>query len=175
MFVSKIRSIIEKLIYEDIYDTIDTAMSDSNVGARRKRNIRDNLFVLYSTINEAIRNKKDIDIQFYDLAKCFDTMWAEETMNDLCTSCGLFQETQGHLLQCTPLVKNLNYLVGKTSKLNENDIYGSMEQQIQIVNIYSDILHERENLKYEKLGEDSPLTEGPVHPPNTMEVLQHAS
>ena len=81
--VSKIRSIIEKLIYEKVYDKIDQNMTDSNVGARRKRNIRDNLFVLYSTINEAIRNKKDIDIQFYDLAKCFDSMWVEETMNDL--------------------------------------------------------------------------------------------
>ena len=58
-------------------------MSDSNVGGRRKRNIRDNLLVIYSAINEAIRNKKSIDIQFYDLAKCFDAMWAEETMNDI--------------------------------------------------------------------------------------------
>ena len=81
--VTKVRSIVEKLIYEEVYDKIDTAMSDSNVGARRKRNIRDNLFALYSTINDAIRSRKDIDIQFYDLAKCFDSMWAEETMNDL--------------------------------------------------------------------------------------------
>ena len=39
--------------------------------------------MIYSAINEAIRNKKSIDIQFYDLAKCFDAMWAEETMNDI--------------------------------------------------------------------------------------------
>ena len=80
--VTKVRSIIEKLIYNEVYDQIDKAMSDSNVGARQKRNIRDNLFVLYSIINEAIRLKLDIDVQFYDLAKCFDTMWSEETMND---------------------------------------------------------------------------------------------
>ena len=57
-------------------------MSDSNVGGRRKRNIRDNLFVLYAIINESVRNKKSVDIQFYDLSKCFDSMWAEETMTD---------------------------------------------------------------------------------------------
>ena len=91
--------------------------------------------------------------------------------NSWCTSCGLFQETQGHLLQCPPLVKNLRYLLGKTSKLNENDIYGNIMQQVQIVNIYSDILQERENLK----TQDFPLQEGPVHPLNSMEVLQHAS
>ena len=70
--VSKVRSIIEKLIYEDKYPEIDGYMSDSNVGGRRKRNIRDNLFVLYAIINESIRNKKSIDIHFYDLDKCFD-------------------------------------------------------------------------------------------------------
>ena len=81
--VSKIRSIIEKLIYEEDYETIDDNMSDSNVGGRRKRNIRDNLFVIYACINHAIRNNIKLDIQFYDLAKCFDAMWKEETMNDL--------------------------------------------------------------------------------------------
>ena len=81
--VSKIRSIIDKLVYQDSYENIDSAMSDSNVGGRRKRNIRDNLLVLYATINEAVRNKKNIDIHFYDLDKCFDAMWNEETMNDL--------------------------------------------------------------------------------------------
>ena len=45
--------------------------------------LRDNLFVIYATINEAIRTKKAIDIQFYDLSKCFDAMWMEETMNDV--------------------------------------------------------------------------------------------
>ena len=80
--VSKVRSIIEKLIYQDIYDIIDEGMSDSNVGGRRGRNIRDNLLVIYAAINEAIKTKKPMDIQLYDLAKCFDAMWAEESMND---------------------------------------------------------------------------------------------
>ena len=35
--VAKVRSIIEKLVYQDSYDTIDQCMSDSNVGGRRKR------------------------------------------------------------------------------------------------------------------------------------------
>ena len=81
--VSKVISIIDKIIYHDTYETIDDAMSDSNVGGRKFRNIRDNLFVIYATINEAIRTKKSIDVQFYDLSKCFDSMWTEETMNDI--------------------------------------------------------------------------------------------
>ena len=67
--VSKNRAIIEKLVYEDSHEVIENSMSDSNVGVRKKRNIRDNLFVLYASINDAIRNKKNIDIQYYDIYK----------------------------------------------------------------------------------------------------------
>ena len=65
----------------------------------------------------------------------------------LCISCTLFPESQGHLLQCPQLVTKLNYLSGKTSKLNEYDIYGNIEKQQITVNIYSDILEVRENMK----------------------------
>ena len=47
------------------------------------RNICYNLYVIYAAINDAIKNKKDLDIQFYDLAKCVDAMWAEETVNNI--------------------------------------------------------------------------------------------
>ena len=65
----------------------------------------------------------------------------------MCISCGLFPETQSHLLQCPQLVSRLKYLCDKTSKLNEMDIYGNTEKQKIIVNIYSDLLEVRENLK----------------------------
>ena len=44
--VSKVRSILEKVIYDDVYDVIDGEISCSNIGGRRGRNIRDHLFVL---------------------------------------------------------------------------------------------------------------------------------
>ena len=67
--------------------------------------------------------------------------------NPWCSSCGLFQETQGHLLQCPALVTNLQYLSGKRSKLNENFVYGNIKQKEIMVKIYSDILEAREKLK----------------------------
>ena len=75
-----------------------------------------------------------------------------------CRSCGLFQETQAHLLQCPKLVINLQYLQGKTSTLNENFIYGSIKQQEMIVKIYSDILKVRENLQHNELSRQNFLT-----------------
>ena len=77
------RSIIDKLVYNDYYDIMDSNMSDSNVGGRKKRNIRDNLFIVYGIINYSLKNGLDVDMNLYDIAKCFDAMWHQETMNDL--------------------------------------------------------------------------------------------
>jgi hypothetical protein len=81
--VMTVRSIIDNLIYNDYYNIIDENMSDSNVGGRKDRNIRDNLFIVYGIINYALQEKIEVDIYLYDLAKCFDSMWYQETMNDL--------------------------------------------------------------------------------------------
>ena len=62
-----------------------------------------------------------------------------------CRTCGLFTETQSHLLQCPAIVVNLSYLIGP-SKLEEKHIYGNWLQQKSIVKIYSEILEIREKL-----------------------------
>ena len=67
------RSIMMKMVYNDEYETIDSNMSDSNIGARKNKNIRNHLFILNGVINEAIQNKKMcIDIQILDYRQCFD-------------------------------------------------------------------------------------------------------
>ena len=48
-------------------------MSDSNVGARRGKNIINRIFVLNGIINEVINQKKTgIDITNLDYRQCFD-------------------------------------------------------------------------------------------------------
>ena len=82
--VSKVRSIFDKVIYSDVYPTIDNNMSFSNVGGRRRRNIHDHLFVVYAAVNDVFNGQgTSFDIQGYDVVKCFDEMWYEETLNDL--------------------------------------------------------------------------------------------
>ena len=82
--VSKVRSILDKLLYGEEYDTIDEELSDCNIGGRKGRNIRDHLFVVYSVINDVINGSSPpINIQTLDIYKCFDEMWYAETHNDL--------------------------------------------------------------------------------------------
>ena len=82
--VVKVRSILDRLTYNDNYEIIDQSMSCSNIGARKNRNIRDHLFIVNGILNE-VRNlkNKQIDIQIVDIKKCFDKMSYKETANDL--------------------------------------------------------------------------------------------
>ena len=72
-----------KLVYKDKYQVVDGNMSDSQVGARKKKNIRNHIFVLNGIINEAIQTGKSIDVLLYDYRQCFDSLWLEECINHL--------------------------------------------------------------------------------------------
>ena len=58
-------------------------MSDSQVGSRQNKGIRNHLFLVHSIVNHAKQNKLDIDITLYDLKQCFDGLWLQECLNDL--------------------------------------------------------------------------------------------
>ena len=53
------------------------------MGARKGRNIRDNIFVLNAVLNSAVKSSEQVDIQVYDVEKCFDALWLKECISDL--------------------------------------------------------------------------------------------
>ena len=78
------RAILERLIYNDEYYTIDDNLTDANVGGRKHRNIRDNLFVVNAIMNSVKKGSEEsLDICAYDVEKCFDSLWTYECINDL--------------------------------------------------------------------------------------------
>ena len=63
-----LRSILDRLIFNDEYDSIDEKLTDSNVGGRRGRNIRDNIYVLNAIINSVTSGKGEAcDISVHDV------------------------------------------------------------------------------------------------------------
>ena len=75
---------MDRLIYNDVYPVIDANPTDAYVGARKGRNICDNLFVLNAVTNSVTRGKEDpCEIGVYDAEKCFDSLWAQDCFNDL--------------------------------------------------------------------------------------------
>ena len=72
---------IASYIYDDEIENIDSNLTDSNVGARRKRNVRYNIFVLNAIINSQKKKSEEaLDIQVYDVEKCFDSLWLKEVI-----------------------------------------------------------------------------------------------
>ena len=74
-----------KMIYQDYYDVIESSMSDSNIGARKNKHIRNHIFIVNSIIHDVLRkkNNKPVDIMVLDYKQMFDSECLYECMNDL--------------------------------------------------------------------------------------------
>ena len=73
-----------KRLLKDEYEQIDSYMSDSNIGGRRNRNIRDHLFIVNGISHEGnySNKQKPVTYQIFDYFCCFDPLWFEEIMNE---------------------------------------------------------------------------------------------
>ena len=78
-----LNTILQKLIYKDTYETIDANLTDSNVGARKNKNIRNHSFVINGVINDTISRNKSVDLAILDYRQCFDTLAQEISINDM--------------------------------------------------------------------------------------------
>ena len=58
-------------------------MGEFQVGCQKGRNIRDHTFILHAVTNEAIQMKINIDLNFYDIKQCYDSVWLHQAINDL--------------------------------------------------------------------------------------------
>ena len=59
-------------------------MSDSQVGARPRRGIRNHLFVINSILHSVKKKEGNpIDIEMIDIRKCFVSLWLEDCINHL--------------------------------------------------------------------------------------------
>ena len=82
--ITTMKRILDKLMYNDSYEDLDENMSDSNIGGRKNRNIKNHLMIIYGIINSVIHGNEDcIDVQIYDLEKVFDVLWLEDCLNDI--------------------------------------------------------------------------------------------
>ena len=78
-------TILQKLILKDNYENIDRNLSDSNVGARKGKNIRNNSFIINGIIQDTLSSKssKSIDLAILDYRQCFDALAVDIGTNDL--------------------------------------------------------------------------------------------
>ena len=82
--LSVFKKIIDRLIYQEKYPLVDQLMTDSNIGSRKGKNIKNHLFIIYKLINSVLKGESGcVDIHIYDIIKAFDALWLSDCMNDL--------------------------------------------------------------------------------------------
>ena len=75
-------SILDRLTYNNSYHTIDYHLTDGNVGARKQRSARDNIFVLSALCNSVQKgNSTPKQIHVMDSEKCFYKHWLQSCIN----------------------------------------------------------------------------------------------
>ena len=78
---SVFKRIIDKLIYQEKYPLLDKGMTDSNIGARKRRNIKNHLFIIYGIINSML--KGEVIVYISRSVQAFDVLWLSDCMNDI--------------------------------------------------------------------------------------------
>ena len=149
--VTIVRSILMRLIYLDYYSILDESMSDSQVGSRKGKNIRNHIWVVNGIVSDVLssKSKKPIDIQIFDYKQCFDSLWLYECMNDL-YSAGLDDDKFALLYNVN---RNVNIAVktpvGKTDRQNiqnvitQGDVFGPIFCSKQVDTFGQECLRDR--------------------------------
>ena len=82
--VDVIRSILMRLIYNEKYYVIDKNMSDCQMGGRKRKGCRDNLFIINGIIHDVMRtNKKPVLLQINDYKQMFDSIDLSQAISDI--------------------------------------------------------------------------------------------
>ena len=83
--VSVVRSILMGLIYDSKYPDIDCKMSDCQMGGRKRKGCKNNIFILNGLIHDVLSSKKmkPITLQFYDYSQMFDSINLKEAISDI--------------------------------------------------------------------------------------------
>ena len=163
------RKVLDKLIYQDKHSEIEKNMSDSNIGGRKGKNVKDHLFIIYGIINSVLVEEKTcIDIQIYDLVQAFDRLWLEDCMNDLYDS--LPSEHQDDKLALIYEGNSLNKVavntpVGLTDRVNiehivtQGGVFGPLQCSNSIDTIGKKCYSKGEHLyTYKKMVRIMPLS-----------------
>ena len=84
IFIVPIISIIfEKLLKNRITPILKQNMSNFQNGGSKGKGVIDNLFLLRALIDHSKYMGKQLWLTFYDIEKCFDSLWLEDCINSL--------------------------------------------------------------------------------------------
>ena len=140
--VDVIRSILMRLIYNDKYPEVDRNMSDGQMGGRKGKGCRNNIFIINGIIHDVItNNKKPIMLQIYDYKQMFDSMNLKLAISDIYKT-GLKDENLTLIYEANKeIFMAVNTQNGQTHRqviensVLQGDTWGSLLASVQVEKI----------------------------------------
>ena len=151
-----IRYIMMRLIYNMKYEKIDRSMSDCQMGARKKKGCKNNIFVINGLIHDVLKSKKNkaIVLQIYDYAQMFDSINLQQALSDIYDA-GVDDDTLSLLYDANKeiqmSVKTTNGLTDRQTLQNivlQGDTWGSILASVHVDNIGKECLEEGHGYLY---------------------------
>ena len=83
--VSVVRCILMRVIYDMKYVIIDKNMSDCQMGGRKNKGCKNNIFILNGIIHDVMKSIKmhPVQLQIYDYQQMFDALDLKQALSDL--------------------------------------------------------------------------------------------
>ena len=118
--VAVVRYILMRLIYNSKYPEIDENISDCQMGGRKGKSCKNNIFIINGIIHDVMNSKrmKPVLLQIYDFAQMFDSINLEKAISDVFDT-GLKDDNLGLFYKAN---KEINMAVNTPSGLSERQI-----------------------------------------------------
>ena len=112
--ITVFKKALENLLFKEFREDIDKNMSESNIGARKRRNMKDHLVIVHGIVSSVVKEQKEsIDIQVFDVQKAFDSIWMEDSLNEMYDT--INEENRNEKLALVYLMNKENHLGIRTS------------------------------------------------------------
>ena len=137
--VSIIRSILMNLIYDRHYPEVDKNISECQMGGRRLKSSKNNIFIINGIIHDVMASRKPpVVLQYYDYSQMFDSMNLDEAISDIYNT-GLSNDTLGLIYksnkEVSMAIKTPHGLTDRQTVTNivlQGDKFGSLLAAVQV-------------------------------------------
>ena len=145
--VAVVRYILMRLIYNEKYQIIDENMSDCQMGGRKNKGCRNNIFIINGIIHDVMSSvkKNPVLLQVYDYRQMFDAINLEEALCDVYDA-GLKDDNLALIYRAN---KEINMAVNTPAGLSERqkiqnvvlqgDTFGSILASVQVDSIGKEV------------------------------------
>ena len=153
--VDVIRSILMRLIYNDKYPEVDRNMSDGQMGGRKGKGCRDNIFIINGIIHDVIsNNKKPVMLQIYDYQQMFDSMNLKLAISDIYNTglkdenLTLIYEANKEIFMAVNTQNGLTHRQLIENSVLQGDTWGSLLASVQVDTIAQECAEAGYNYRY---------------------------